>query len=398
MFSLGRFAHSIYHRHYGGNSDDRRRVRGGDWSGLPDRHRQVHREARARLGELKRLSVRVAAIAAFAAVAATLTLSPAGSAQAAGPIVLDPPAGHAAAIPFSELPDCSVVDTLPGMGLGWRGTRTGVLTGPGGVMTLAPTSPCTNFVSGHYQQTNHFGYRFISGFRPNKAVGQSGFVTLTCSGSSTGSSPFDLARTVRSVPGGPSTDPGTILRFDSSGSSRFYNEVDCPYLVKMILTVTQWDGTVKISTVWKPSFWTSADGGWSATEGVLDPLYEAPIVCSFSPSGGDLFALIGSAFAAVGSWVGCMVTPVGWDRSGRIAAEWEGSSLSGMQRALLAVMPSSLSCGAVATVPVFGSSVALNTCSANFAPSWVKTGLSWLIMLVCGIAIVRRVLWAVGSS
>lgn len=324
----------------------------------------------------------------------TAVLLPSG-AYASTP--LDPPPVTPAAVSLADFPLCSDVQTLDAVGLGWRATRTGSFESDWAVLTAAPAIPCHTATT--YNPLNiYFGYLFTSWNTASRAVVLSSELTATCSLSASGSSPFSVVQG-GDGPDSGLTDTGSTLRFYQRGVSRGLDQSNCPYVVSLLLTAKQWNlGTVKISAIWKPSFWLSSSGGWSASESPVDVTFEPRIVCDFVPSGGDIFTLTADAFSKIGPWVGCMLSPVGWDRGGKIPNAWQGSSLGGMQSALLAVMPSSLSCGTVATVPVFGGSVALDTCQANFAPAWVKVGVSWFLMLLCAVAIVRRVLWSIGSS
>lgn len=332
------------------------------------------------------------AIAALAAVATLLLAPPAYAASA----TLEPP-GTLTAVSFDDLPACTVALSQPGAGLGWRATRTGVFSGPNGVWSIAPVIPCIDGAVPGYLRMG-WAVQQVSGWVGSRGLNITVVNTLTCSASPDGSSPFTLTPTI-APPNSPVADPGFAPFFVMAGTGSPLAKAACPYLLKVVLVATQTpDQTVKISAIWKSSWWLTDDGGWSATEGTVDPFYEAPIVCTFAPTGGDIFALMGSAFEQAGSWFGCLFTPAGWDRSGKIDAAWENSALGDMGAAFNAVVPSSLGCGVVATFPWAGSTITLNTCAGDVAPGWVKIGVGWAIVLACGVASVRRVLWSVGSG
>lgn len=131
---------------------------------------------------------------------------------------------------------------------------------------------------------------------------------------------------------------------------------------------------------------------------IVDPFAELPIVCELTTAGADIIAVFQNTFASLSRLPGCWFIPVGWDRGHRIERAWESGGTGSFNRALSSAMPDGLTCGSVADLPVFGSTVELNTCAADFAPSWVKNVVGWLIVLGLLVLAVRRILWSVGGG
>lgn len=151
--------------------------------------------------------------------------------------------------------------------------------------------------------------------------------------------------------------------------------------------------------VWKPVLWKSANGGWVPATDINDVNtgVELPIVCAINNTGADIFEITSNVVGSIFNWIPCMVLPVGWDRASKIDAAWNTGATGNLKSAYEAAIPDSISCGVVATVPVWGHSVVLNTCAADFAPAWGKAVLSWVFVLGTALLTVRRIMWAVGS-
>lgn len=131
---------------------------------------------------------------------------------------------------------------------------------------------------------------------------------------------------------------------------------------------------------------------------VLNPgRSDSAIVCTINAEG-DFLTWIVSWAVQMPAWVNCMVVPRGWDRSGLIQRVWENGPIGGTLNAFQSAIPQSIGCGPVGNIPWGGTVVALNTCDTDFAPGWVKTAIGWLIVLACGVAIVRRIMWSIGGG
>lgn len=315
-----------------------------------------------------------------------------GPAFAASP--LDPPPSGTNRIELQDVPACTDVPqvTEPAIGLGWRGIRTGTRIQGAGTYSFAPVIPCS--------QTSNYRVNFAVQLTAGTLSGTGNLtanssVTVTCSSTQFGVTTSDT------FSGGSPSLPGSGLSVGTIRWSGFFSfsSFDCPWLERIQVLVTDPAGTnVLVSAIWRPTFWDSADGGWSSDEASLDPYAELPISCEIEATGDDIFTWLSSWLGGIGPWVGCLFTPQGWDRSGLLLDTWNGSSVVAFGSTLSSALPGSLSCGELATIPFYGQAVVLDTCDVNFAPGWVKSGVTFAIILALGWAIVARVLWSLGSS
>lgn len=131
---------------------------------------------------------------------------------------------------------------------------------------------------------------------------------------------------------------------------------------------------------------------------VLNPGYaDGAIVCIIEAEG-DFLVWIVTWVSEVPEWLACMVIPEGWDRSDTIYRTfWDGpigTSTEDFQQAL----PDSIGCGVIGSIPFMGETVTVDTCSADFAPGWIKSAIGWLIVLGLAVLAIRRVFWAIGGG
>lgn len=364
-----------------------RRDRGNRWR----RFRRGYRALHLRQGARKRSLALVAVVGSVA-----LTVGVAFPASAVSP--LDPPP-VVTALDGYDLPSCDTdVSVIDAVGLGWRGTRTGVFNGKGSTAGLsvvaAPTSLC---ITSGGVIAFMWGIDVLAGFMPSRGISISdGSFVLNCASASNGSGESVITSAL-SAPSTPSSDSGGVM-FRGAAFVTSTDVSSCPYVKSASITLADSDSVVRISSVWKPKFWDSASSGWSVDEGELDPYYEAPIVCSLAPEGDDLLAWIGDLVSKIVSWVPCMTVPAGWDRSEKLADAWNGSSVVAFGTSLSDNIPSSFGCGVVATVPIYGEAVSLDTCPLDVVPSAVKLGVTAMLGAACVFAMWRRILWSVGSG
>lgn len=131
---------------------------------------------------------------------------------------------------------------------------------------------------------------------------------------------------------------------------------------------------------------------------VLNPeALEAPIVCLIEAEG-EFFTWIITWIGNLPGWVGCMFTPEGWDRSGKMTRTWELGAAGQMQQAFYDSMPSGIGCGMIGQIPFEGQVLTINTCDADFAPGWVKITLGWILVLGLGALAIKRILWSIGGN
>lgn len=107
---------------------------------------------------------------------------------------------------------------------------------------------------------------------------------------------------------------------------------------------------------------------------------------------------IGEFFVGLPPWAACMFVPVGWDRNGSIQRTWTTGNIGKMQSAFQASVPGSIGCGPLASIPMWGDTVELNTCSVDIAPAMVKVVVGWVMVLGVCFLIIRRIMWSVGSK
>lgn len=131
---------------------------------------------------------------------------------------------------------------------------------------------------------------------------------------------------------------------------------------------------------------------------ILNPdSLDVPIVCIIEAEG-EFFAWVISWIGNLPGWIGCMVTPEGWDRSDLINRTIDSGPVGETRDAFVNAMPNGIACGEVATIPIPGESIVINSCAADFAPTWVKTTLGWLLVLGLCVLIVRRIMRSVGGD
>lgn len=179
---------------------------------------------------------------------------------------------------------------------------------------------------------------------------------------------------------------------------------NCVYLVSIVYTINSGyttDHKTTLTATWKPGQWKTADSGWAAA---TDPSQfvgggaELPIQCPIDTSGSDIVTVFGHFFGSLASLPVCLLVPVGWDRSGQIAAVWNSGPAGQLVTAFKESVPSGLVCGPIATIPWMGTSIALDTCTADVASSTVKTVIGWVMVLGVAALVVRRLFWVVGSQ
>lgn len=131
---------------------------------------------------------------------------------------------------------------------------------------------------------------------------------------------------------------------------------------------------------------------------ILNPdSLDQPIVCIIEAEG-DFLEWIVSWIGNLPDWIGCMVTPEGWDRSDLINRTIDAGPIGETRDAFVAVMPNGISCGELATIPFPNNDFVLDSCDADFAPAWVKTTLGWLLVLGLCVLIIRRIMRSVGGD
>lgn len=107
---------------------------------------------------------------------------------------------------------------------------------------------------------------------------------------------------------------------------------------------------------------------------------------------------IADLVVGLGPWSACMIVPKGWDRGGKIPQTWTQGQLGKMNTAFAESVPDGITCGVVASMPVFGNTITLNTCDADLAPAIVKIVVGYVIIIGMCFLIVRRIMWSVGSK
>lgn len=254
---------------------------------------------------------------------------------------------------------------------------------------------------------------------------------VTCATGTNGSGAYNVPMTHRvrygkDYPASQNPD-GVDVPFSDYASSYtantpYIDNAVCPYVVKIVFQVVTWPsngGTPEIHTAtWTYTAYRDGvpytDGGdlpadmckltTTPTGQCIDVLYPDPnkpepvINCDIDYSDpGNPITVIGEFFGGLGPWVGCMFTPRGWDRTNKIQKSWQSGAAGEMTAAYQQAVPDGISCGEVADIPVFGSTVTLDTCGADFAPPIVKIVLGWLIVLGIVALVARRIFWAVGS-
>lgn len=348
------------------------------------------------------MSSRATALASAAvAVALAFVLVLPGSATAA-PLGFPPPAATEAVGP-TQLPDCARLDQvsdpefMDSVLLGWAPSSSRLFIDKGTYsQELVPTMLC--YAGGAADAYRAFVVSSrVTGSKSNSTVIATADVTFRCwNGSS--------VTTVPAATVGSWAATGVNGIAVPSGSIGV-NRSDCPQVVSVTIVARSGfpspDGQASATWVWKPSFWTSDKGGWEPGTSPAD-FYpdgvELPIICVINNSGADLFEVMQNFLSSLAQLPACWFVPVGWDRAGRIAAEWKSGAAGELSDAFEASVPNGLVCGVVATIPMWGQPVTLNTCPVDVAGDVVKTVVGWVMVLgVCAL-MVRRILWTVGSK
>lgn len=321
---------------------------------------------------------------------------------------LTPPTATDAIAP-TQLPACSSIDAStdadarPSVLLGWAPKTARFLVNKGTyAQEFAPSIPC--FESGAPSPTRVLMTSSrVSGTKTGTQVIATGVITWRCFDPSTGDQ--------TTVVGGVAGSTGVIYQAPSSNVVNYAQTTStislalCPRIVSVTITAKSgypdFDGQSSTAWVWKPGQWSSSDGGWTPGTNVND-FYpdgvELPIICTVNNSGADVFEVIKNFFGSLVQLPACLFIPVGWDRAGRIAAEWQGGAAGELSDAWRDAMPNGLVCGPVVSFPFYGVNVNLDTCAGDFAPGWVKNVVGWIIVLgLCGL-MVARLFWVVGSK
>lgn len=124
---------------------------------------------------------------------------------------------------------------------------------------------------------------------------------------------------------------------------------------------------------------------------------DVPIVCIIEAEG-DFFTWVVAWIGNLPGWIGCMVTPEGWDRSGLISRTIDNGPVGQTRDAFVNAMPNGIACGEVATIPIPDATIVINSCDADFAPGWVKSTMGWLLVFGLCVLIVRRIMRSVGGD
>lgn len=329
----------------------------------------------------------------------------------------DPPP-RSDVIALTRLPACSFVTggsvggdaMMDGTLLGWTGTPRFLVDNThisgNSFFELAPQIPCWTGSS----LTVAWSTNQLTGDTPGsgQALASVEF-TANCINTVTG----ERSQVIEGYIGGAYqigfTRNGGLERSLTSATS--ITTSSCPRLislgVKIVRGFSNTPGTVLTpvlgTAVWLPSSWSTASGGWTPSVDGSDiggEGYELPIICVVDPEGSDIVALIGSAVQEIAEWFPCMFIPVGWDRADKIGHVWSTGNVGELAGAYTDAFPGSIACGVVFTVSTTMGlgTIAVDTCDADFAPSWVKIMVSGMIVLaIAGLAI-RRIMWAVGSQ
>jgi len=314
-----------------------------------------------------------------------------------------PPPAIGGGVPVNQLPLCTAVkaDALTtahsGAGLGWTGTwRVGVINGTQNY-EHAMLIPCTG-ATGTTVEIAHTFRRFAGNGNAFSPRGGWTDLKLTCSNGVTTNTITSAGASDTGL-GYGGVEPEPVGGSPANWSDFATAAGACTYLIEVRITLYNVVGgasAIAGVAIWKPSNWVSGDGGW-VPGGTIPTGLELPIVCTLDNSGADIFEITRNVIGSLVAWPGCMLIPVGWDRAGKIAAEWNNGAIAELTDAYDAVVPSGLSCGVVVSIP-FGPGIVLNTCNVDMAPEFVKVILGWVIVLgLCGLA-VYRLFWVVGSK
>lgn len=343
------------------------------------------------------MNVRAVVATGLAAVAAALALvlvvPSSADARALG---FPPPPGIGSAVAMTDLPSCSDVQAdgaaaaTTAYGLGWTGTWRVLVVNGANEYSHALAIPCRS--TGRV--AIYVATRKLAGsgnsFNPRGGWDQLEFTCSTASG----------VTHTENVAGNPTNALGY-----SPGAAQLSNGYTgvntCPYLVKVTVTLYNVIGggsAIAGVAVWKPSNWTTESSVWDPAAYVPENL-ELPIVCEIDNSGADVFEILQNVVASLADFPRCLFVPVGWDRAGRIADSWNNGAAGKLAAAFRSSVPGGLVCGTVATIPIWnGGTVVLDTCPVDVAGPVVKTVVGWVMVLGIAALIVRRIMWAVGSS
>lgn len=388
-------------QHHHRSPGDRVDLRCDHRPGVSHHSRQVHHQARARVRLLGR--ARRAVVLGLVALATALSLALVPSvAQAAD--YLAPPASTDA-LPWQSLPHCADMSTngasveagtLPAVGLGWGPGKPSVLVYPGSyAVQFAPMMPCldpSNNSFSVYVYTN-----VISGDPPYGYVIANWALSFTCL-DPTGA--VVVSSKVGSIGVGA---PGQAV---NAGEYPDIRAPACSQIVKVTMMMCSGafkcnGATPTMNAVWVPRQWNTADSGFTPATSptqILGAGTELPIRCVIDNSGADIVAVTQNVVASIVNWFPCMFIPVGWDRAGMIPNAWSVGPMGQLVSAYKAAVPGGIACGAVGSIPFFGTVIAFDTCRADFAPGFVKSVLSYVLILGVCVLIVRRIMWSVGSK
>lgn len=199
----------------------------------------------------------------------------------------------------------------------------------------------------------------------------------------------------------------------------------CAYLKEIHLSVCIWStnsptGYGCTETVWTYGIYTNGnpygDGDTpgdsfcqymtTPTGQCVDILFpdpnkpEAAIVCTINYSDpGNPITNIGEFFGGLPNFVGCLFTPKGWDRAGKIEKTWTNGPVGKLTAAFTEAVPEGIVCGDLVTLPLLeGQSLELDTCNADFAPDIAKTVVGWIFVMGLCVLIVKRIMWSVGGG
>jgi len=330
---------------------------------------------------------------------------------AAASTPLDPPP-PTQAVDTTLLPQCSDVGNsgsyrAQAVDLGWGPGKPHALINKGTYgVEIAPMIPCRNGNTRSSTLVVPVMNSVVYGSSTASALGQTQLVMQCWDGTNYIS--FQTDNNVNGVWGYPNLTGNGLgaggQYVSPVGPAGSPSSVECPYLVSVSVDLEsgypQPDNLTTLKTTWKASQWLTSSGGWTPATGVNQfsgGSVELPISCPINNSGSDLFTVVQNVVGSLVQLPVCWFVPAGWDRAGRIADVWNSGPAGELADAFKAAVPSGLVCGPVATIPWQGTSVALDTCTADVASSTVKTVVGWVIVLGLAALIVRRLFWVVGS-
>jgi hypothetical protein len=342
-----------------------------------------------------------ALIALAVALASILVAEPAS----ADGSPLTPPA-QTQALPTVALPLCTAItpyndETPKSADLGWSGKPHALYNTGGWAEEFVPMIPCVTSQDGYGSISERTLVSPVTGAASGAQAKLTITNILTCYDPDTGSqSTYTETGVGASAPDAPRTE-------STSGVPSATTQGQCPDVVSIKQIVAAYNAPDPAATgyqsTWTPAKWTQTgdDGGWTPATNVnqfAPPGVELPIICTVDTSGTDIVTVWNNMFASLVSLPACLFIPVGWDRAGEIPATFSSGAVGQLTTAFKASVPDGLACGPVATVPVFGHDIPLNTCAADVAPDLVKTVVGWVMVLGICALVVRRFFWTVGSK